>query len=127
MRASAADSAVLACLLAWCLGTAGPARAVSPQSEREIQGLIAALADSPCRFERNGNWYDGKRAAAHLQRKYTYLREHDPATTPETFIAHAASRSSVSGRAYQVACPGQPPSDAATWFSARLQAQRAAP
>lgn len=127
MHAKVAAGAVRACLLALCLGMSGSADAVSPQAEREIQALIATLADSPCRFERNGSWYDGKRAAAHLQRKYDYLRKRDPATTPESFIANAASRSSVTGQAYRVACPGQPQADAQSWFSARLRAQRATP
>ena len=127
MGAEVARRALLTLTLALWVGAAGSARAVSPQDEREIQALIAALAASPCRFERNGSWYDGKRAAAHLQRKYDHLRERDPATTPETFIANAASRSSISGRAYRVACPGQPERDAGASFSERLRAQRAAP
>ena len=42
----------------------------------------------------------------------------------EAFIDQAASRSSFSGRAYRVACPGQPEVDAGTWFRARLASLR---
>ncbi|KRG47866.1 hypothetical protein ARC20_02800 [Stenotrophomonas panacihumi] len=107
------------------LGGIAPVAAAAPaDADAGIHALIDALATSPCKFQRNGSWYDGARAAAHLQRKYDYLRQRDQAGTPEQFIERAASRSSVSGRAYRVACPGQPEQDAAAWFQQQLQAQR---
>lgn len=106
-------------LLLWVGAATPPA-----DDAREIGGLLDALATSPCRFQRNGSWYDGGRAAAHLQRKYDYLRQRGQAGTPEQFIARAASRSSVSGRPYRVACPGQPERDAGAWFEEQLRLQR---
>jgi hypothetical protein len=119
MRAEA-----LALLLLLTAPVAGMAAPPAASADTEIHALIDALATSPCRFQRNGSWYDGARAAAHLQRKYDYLRKRAQAGTPEQFIERAASRSSVSGRAYRVACPGQPERDAAPWFDDRLQALR---
>ncbi|MDG2524299.1 DUF5329 family protein [Stenotrophomonas sp. HITSZ_GD] len=112
--------------LALLLSFGATAQGAAPATEaaREIAALVDALAASPCRFQRNGSWYDGARAAAHLQRKYDYLQARGQAGTPEQFIARAASRSSVSGRAYRVACPGQPERDAAAWFEEQLRAQR---
>ena len=49
---------------------------------------------------------------------------YDLADTAEQFIERAASKSSISGRAYQVRCPGQPAQPAATWFKAKLDALR---
>lgn len=117
MRAEA-----LALLLAFAGG--GAPATPAADADADIHALINALAASPCKFQRNGSWYDGTRAAAHLQRKYDYLQKRDQAGTPEQFIDRAASRSSISGRPYRVACPGQPERDAAAWFREQLQAQR---
>jgi hypothetical protein len=100
--------------------------AQTPAARTEIAGLIAALDGSGCRFERNGTWYGAAEAKAHLQRKYDWLNKRGLAATPELFIERAASRSSVSGRAYRVRCPGQADRASADWFRDRLQRQRAA-
>ncbi|MBL8263604.1 MAG: DUF5329 domain-containing protein [Xanthomonadaceae bacterium] len=100
-----------------------PADAATAQ--REIEALIAALGRSGCSFERNGEWYDGARARTHLGRKYDYLRRRDPAGSAESFIERAASRSSTSGRAYHVRCPGKPVESASTWFQRQLRDMRA--
>ncbi len=114
---------VLAVALAWLSverGIAAPAAA----ADREIRGLLAALQSSPCRFQRNGTWYSGREAEAHLQRKYAALRSRDLVDSAEQFIARGASRSSVSGSAYRVACPGRPEQEAAAWFEQQLAALR---
>ena len=102
---------------------AKPADAATAQ--REIEGLIAALGRSGCSFEHNGDWYDGARARTHLGRKYDYLRRRDPAGSAESFIERAASRSSTSGRAYHVRCPGKPVESASAWFLRQLRDLRA--
>lgn len=102
-----------------------PARAAAaPVSEREIESLMAALGTSRCRFERNGDWYDAATAESHLRRKYTALRKRDPAMSAERFIEHAATRSSMSGRAYHVHCPGQQVEPSAGWFQRTLRSLR---
>lgn len=119
--------AMLLALVAW-LGPALPAvAAAADPADGEIRALIAALADSPCRFQRNGSWYDAPRAAAHLQRKYDYLRRRGQAGDAQQFIERAASTSSVSGRPYRVACPGQPERDAGPWFDDQLRMLRRHP
>lgn len=107
-------------LLAPVMATAAP----SPQARREIGQLMDALASSSCEFSRNGSWYDAARARAHLQRKYDYLLKKNLVDTAEQFIDRAASRSSFSGKAYRVRCPGGVEQDSAAWFRARLQRQR---
>ncbi|KAF1693213.1 DUF5329 family protein [Pseudoxanthomonas daejeonensis] len=89
-------------------------------SDSEIRALIARLGDSSCRFQRNGRWYDAAAAQAHLQRKYDWARKRGMSGDAESFIAQAATRSSFSGRAYRVDCPGQAQAEAAPWFTAQL-------
>lgn len=109
------------CLLA----VAGSASAApSATAKREIQGLMDALSTSSCEFQRNGTWHGRDEARKHLQRKYDYLLKKNLVDTAEQFIERAASKSSMSGRAYQVRCPGQPAQPAAAWFKARLDASR---
>lgn len=98
--------------------------APSPQAKQEIQQLMDVLSQSRCEFQRNGTWHDRAAARAHLQRKYDYLLKKNLVDTAEQFIERAASASSLSGRAYQVRCPGQPAQDAGAWFRARLAALR---
>ena len=111
---------ILAALLTAPLAHAAP----STDARREIAQLIASLDGSQCRFQRNGSWYDGSDARAHLQRKYDYLLKRDLADTAEQFIERAASQSSMSGKAYRIRCPGQPEQTSAAWFGVRLQALR---
>lgn len=126
---------LFACIVALSVQAAGPVAtpgtkpgakpADAATSQREIQGLIDALGRSGCAFERNGEWYDGARARTHLGRKYDYLRRRDPAGSAESFIERAASRSSTSGRAYHVRCPGKAVEPASTWFHRQLRDLRA--
>jgi len=114
-------------LLLLALVTAAPAGAAPPPAAaREIEGLIAALGASGCDFQRNGSWYPAKKAEQHLRRKYDYLRERDKVATAEQFIALAGTRSSMSGRAYSVRCPGKPVVDSAAWLQGRLRVLRGA-
>lgn len=101
--------------------------APTAKAQREIDGLIAALGDSGCEFERNGSWHDAKAARAHLQKKYDYLRKRGMADTAESFIERGASRSSMSGKPYRVRCPGKAVDTAAHWFEQRLRTLRAEP
>lgn len=112
--------------LALLAATAVAAATPPPVTQREVAQLFAALDRSGCRFERNGSWYDAAQAHAHLQRKYEYLLRRDAVDSTERFIDLAASRSSMTGRAYAVQCPGQPAVDSATWFRRVLARLRAA-
>lgn len=110
----------LALLFALALAAPLPAHATPAEADREIAALIDGLRDSPCRFQRNGRWFDGSRAAAHLRRKYDYARGRGGVDSAEAFIELAASRSSFTGRAYRVQCGGAEAMDAGPWFRMRL-------
>lgn len=99
---------------------AGAVAAPPAQAAREIDQLILALGGSGCEFQRNGSWYGARKAEAHLRRKYDYLRERDMVESAEQFIERAATRSSMSGRDYEVRCPGRPATASAAWLQARL-------
>jgi hypothetical protein len=115
---------ILAATLALAAATGNVMAAPTETARREIASLIGALDGSSCRFQRNGSWHDAAEARAHLQRKYDYLLKKDKVDTAEQFIERAASRSSMSGQPYRIACPGQPEQTAASWFGSRLQALR---
>lgn len=90
----------------------------------EIDALLDALGQSGCDFYRNGTWYDATRAEAHLRRKLDYIAKRESISSSEAFIEAAATRSSFSGEAYQVRCPGTASVPSADWLRGRLQAIR---
>ena len=92
-------------VLVFTLGS--PAHAAPPAlAADEIAYLFGYLARSGCEFERNGRWYDAAAAKAHLQRKYELPSGHSQIVTAEDFIERVASKSSLSGLAYEVRCNG---------------------
>jgi len=109
-------------LLMPCIALAGEP---SPAAKGEIDYLLAQLERSGCEFNRNGTWYDGAKARAHLDEKYQYLLKKRMVSSAEDFIARAASDSSVSGKAYQVRCAGAAPVPSAVWLKSELARYRA--
>ena len=98
---------------------------VPPAQRAEVEHLIAFLESSDCVMVRNGDRHDGVDAAEHVRRKYEHFRDRIDST--ETFIARAATKSLVSGRAYRVECPGEAPVDSADWLLEELAAYRLQP
>ncbi|GAA5072217.1 DUF5329 domain-containing protein [Lysobacter panacisoli] len=113
------SAALLALVVVGLAQAAPPAKA-----QREIEQLIVALGTSGCEFQRNGRWYPADEAQAHLRRKYDYLVKRDLVASAEQFIEGAGTRSSMSGKAYAVRCPGKSPMSSAAWLGARLSAIR---
>ena len=72
----------------------------------EVNYLLAAVAASDCDFYRNGSWYDAKKAAEHLRFKYEALLARNLIHNADEFIDLGATRSSMSGLAYEIRCPG---------------------
>ncbi|WP_139832713.1 MULTISPECIES: DUF5329 domain-containing protein [Pseudomonas] len=95
----------------------------TPQTTQEIRGLLDFVEHSECRFVRNGTEYSGPRARAHLMQKLDYLEGRKMVKSAEDFIDLAATKSSMSGRIYEVRCPeGAEP--ASIWLKRELQRQR---
>ena len=102
-------------------GLAGPPQ---PAAAAEIDFLLAAIGGSGCEFFRNGDWRDAQHAQAHLNEKYQWLVARDRVSTAEQFIELAATRSSLSGRAYAVRCPGEAPVSSNSWLAEQLHRYR---
>ncbi|MHC8338912.1 YfeK family protein [Pseudomonas sp. HLT2-19-2] len=95
----------------------------TPQVTQEIKGLLDFVEHSECQFVRNGSEFPGPQARVHLEKKLNYLEGKNMVSSAEDFIDLAATKSSMSGRAYEVRCPeGVQP--ASTWLERELQRQR---
>ncbi len=93
------------------LEPAAPATAVAPTrastparvplTEREkIEQVLSRLEKSDAVFIRAGVEYGGKEAAAHLRGKWSFAGSR--IKTADEFITHLASKSSASGKPYQI-------------------------
>jgi hypothetical protein len=80
----------------------GARAAGQPSSDVEptVRYLIDYVAGSDLTFVRNEKRYSGAEAAQHMQRKYEHFT--DDIHSVDDFIELAASRSLLSGKAYQV-------------------------
>ena len=74
-------------------------------AETEIRSLIQAVAESGCEFDRNGSLHSAEAAAEHLELKYARGKRY--ADSAEAFIERLASKSSWSGKPYQMICDGE--------------------
>ena len=100
--------------------------APTPEVQAEVGYLLQRVEDSGCLFYRNGLWYDGARASAHLQTKYQYLVARDQVKTTEDFIERAATKSSISGIPYQIRCTGSAAIESNRWLLEALAEYRLA-
>jgi hypothetical protein len=92
--------------------------------QSEVEYLLQHIKESGCEFYRNGLWYDGARASAHLRTKYRCLVARDQVSTTEEFIERAATKSTISGIPYQIRCIGSVAIDSSRWLSEALAAYR---
>jgi hypothetical protein len=111
-------------MLAAFMGPALPAQAQARAGD-DVQHLLDYLGRSGCQFNRNGDWYDARAARDHLQEKYDYLKKRDLVPDAQAFIERAASKSSMSGKPYQVRCGNGQPVPSARWLGAELERYRA--
>lgn len=105
-------ASALGALCLW--GSSTLAWALPPDQEQQVLRLLDKVAASDCTFVRNGADHSAAEAAKHLRRKLNAAR--DRVQTASDFITHVASKSSVTGQAYQVRCPGQATQPAQTWL-----------
>jgi hypothetical protein len=115
-------------ILAFLLGV-GPvaatgAAAPSAVARAEISRLLEFVERADCSFNRNGTWYDGKAARAHLEQKERYLEDRGQIGSAEDFIEKAATRSSMTGQRYSVRC-GSATIPSADWLRSELARIRA--
>jgi hypothetical protein len=104
--------------------TTHPARPLPPlprlTEQQKIQALISSIETlKGAVFIRNGSEYDGKKAADHMRAKLKYAG--DKIQTAEEFIDALASKSSMSGRPYQIRLPDGRTVNSADYFHAELR------
>jgi Family of unknown function (DUF5329) len=93
-------SRVLAVLLL-SFAVAAHAGDISSAENARIEYLFAAIASLPgAQFIRNGTSYDNKAAIDHLRTKLRFAGSH--IKTAEDFIDYCASKSSISGKPYEI-------------------------
>jgi hypothetical protein len=114
-----------AAALALGLASTGAAAPLAPAARAEIISLMQRLQASGCQFNRNGSWYSGAEAQAHLQQKLDYLERRELVHGTEEFIAKGASESSMSGKPYLVRCGSAAPVESKAWLNSELLALRA--
>jgi hypothetical protein len=121
MRGLAYGNSVGALILLMCLAF-GAWADVPVEQEPEVEHLINYLADSDCQMVRNGKSHDGRDGAKHVRRKYGHFRKEISNT--EDFIRYSATKSTISGRYYDVLCPGEAPVRSQDWLLNELKAYR---
>jgi len=104
-----------------CVSAAAP---TSVAVRAEIDALLTKLEVSGCQFNRNGGWYSAPEAKGHLLRKLEYIEGRSTIKSTEQFIELAASKSSSSGKAYQVKCGGESAVESKQWLTQQLVAMR---
>lgn len=110
---------LLAAALAFHVAVSAAAPLATP-AWAEIDALLTRLEASGCEFDRNGSWYSGARARAHLLRKFEYLKGKVPILSAERFIELAASASSSTGKPYRVRCGNGSPVESRLWLIGQL-------
>ena len=119
----AVRAAFLAATL-WAAAGYSAAGSLPAAAKAEVNTLLTRLQTSGCDFNRNGSWYTGAEAKAHLLKKLDYLDGKNAVQTTEQFIELGASSSSASGKAYQVRCAGAAAVEAGPWLKGELKAVR---
>lgn len=105
-------------VLAQSTGEEAPADELKATCEH----LISSVANSGLTFIRNGNRAGGDKAAQHIRRKYEHFQEQ--ITTPEEFIELTATRSLMTGKAYEVMLPDGQRMPLKDWLLRVLQTYR---
>jgi len=107
------------------IGSAPAAELAPPAiAQSEVNYLLAFIEQSGCQFYRNGSWYDSKDAAAHLRHKYEYLAAKGLIQSADDFIVQAATKSSLSGKAYGIKCGSGPVMATDQWLREALARER---
>lgn len=116
----------LASIVLLLAASAASAAPLPPTARAEVGALLTRLQTSGCEFNRNGSWYAGADARAHLLKKLDYLEGKDMVASAEQFIERGASSSSMSGKPYLVRCAGKAAVESGPWLKAELQQLRMA-
>jgi hypothetical protein len=103
----------------------GAHAAAPPAALAEIDYLLEFVETSGCEFYRNGTWHDSVTARAHLRTKYEAYASFSQINTAEAFIEKAATKSSITGEAYEARCNGGEVVTSKKWLTDALTRHRA--
>ncbi len=109
-----------ALLVASLVATAGAAPGAPTDERARIDALVAAVQASDVTFVRNGRNHTAAEAADHLRTKWRAAGSR--IKTAEDFIEGAGSRSSTTGRAYEVILKDGARREAGPWLRDLLAA-----
>lgn len=98
---------------------------LSSETEDQIEHLLTFVSTSPCKFMRNGTWYEASEAAKHIRKKYDYVLGKGLVDSAEDFIKYSATKSSMSGKKYRVQCGQEPEIESSEWLLTELSSYRA--
>ena len=90
--------------------------------QSEINHLLNYVKSTECQYERNGTFHQGPEAAQHITKKYKYYE--DDIESTEDFIKLSATKSTISGKHYQIHCEGAKPVKSKDWLLKELAAFR---
>lgn len=91
-------------------------------TQQEIDHLLNFVANTSCKYDRNGTIHDGPEARDHINIKYQHYRKKVKST--EDFINYSATKSLMSGKKYKIHCPGSEAVFASDWLLDELKAFR---
>ena len=89
--------------------------------QEEVAHLLDYIARAHCSFIRNDKVYDSDQARDHINKKYEYVKNR--ISSAEQFIAYAATKSSITGKKYQVTC-GETTLLSSEWLAEELRTYR---
>lgn len=87
-------------------------------NEQEVTHLLGFIEKSGCTFIRNNKNYNSAKARKHIERKYKHIQ--DRITTTEEFIRYAATKSSITHKAYTVICGSEEVQPSSNWLLREL-------
>ncbi len=88
-------------------------------TQKEIEHLLSFVANTSCKYERNGTLHDGTVAKTHIKNKYDYFL--DKVNSAEDFIKYSATKSTMSGKIYTIHCANMPVQNSADWLLDELK------
>ena len=88
-------------------------------TQTEITHLLDFVANTTCKYERNGTIYDGVEAQIHIKKKYHYFI--DKIKSAEDFIKYSATESTMSGNKYKILCADLPVQNSGDWLLEELK------
>ena len=88
-------------------------------TQTEITHLLDFVANTTCKYERNGTIYDGGEAQIHIRKKYHYFI--DKIESAEDFIKYSATESTMSGNKYKILCANMAVQNSGDWLLEELK------